>query len=66
VATTPIDPSSSPQWALAGRVVTMDHDAPVVADGVVWIKNATIAAVTARDQSPPEGFDAITPVSAQP
>ena len=64
MATTPIDPSSSPQWALAGRVVTMDDDATVVADGVVWIKNATIAAVTARGESPPEGFDGITPVQS--
>jgi 5-methylthioadenosine/S-adenosylhomocysteine deaminase len=64
VATTPIDPASSPQWALAGRVVTMDKAATVLPDGVVWINNATIAAVTARGDAPPEGFAAVTPIES--
>jgi 5-methylthioadenosine/S-adenosylhomocysteine deaminase len=62
VASTPIDPESSPQWALAGRVVTMDKDSTVIPDGVVWVKNATIAALTERGDAPPAGFEDVTPV----
>jgi 5-methylthioadenosine/S-adenosylhomocysteine deaminase len=62
VTTTPIDPATSPQWALAGRVVTMDPHATVIADGVVWVKNAAIAALTRRGEAPPDGFDGIAPV----
>ena len=62
MATTPTDPATSPQWALAGRIVTMDQHATVIADGVVWVKNAAIAALTKRGDNPPDGFDGIAPV----
>ena len=58
----PIDPASSPKWALAGRIVTLDSDSTVVRDGVVWVKDATIAALTNKGDGPPDGFDGIEPV----
>lgn len=62
MAGTPIDPGSSPLWALAGRILTMDHASTVIPDGVVWIKDACIAALTARGDAPPDGFSTIAPV----
>jgi cytosine/adenosine deaminase-related metal-dependent hydrolase len=64
-ATGPIDPASSPSWAIAGRVVTMDRASTVVADGAVWIKDAAIAAITSRGDATPAGFDGIAPVETR-
>ena len=58
---TPIDPVGSPRWALAGRIVTM-RATEVVADGVVWVKDSSIAAVTARGAAAPDGFDGVVPL----
>lgn len=59
---TPIDPTSSPRWALAGRIVTVDSRSTAVADGVVWVKDATIGAITARGDATPDGFEGIAPL----
>jgi 5-methylthioadenosine/S-adenosylhomocysteine deaminase len=58
----PIDPASSPKWALYGRIVTMDAKSTVVTDGAVWIANAAIAAITQRSDPVPAGFEGITPL----
>jgi 5-methylthioadenosine/S-adenosylhomocysteine deaminase len=58
----PIDPASSPRWAIAGRVVTMDSHASIVPDGAVWVKDAAIAAITQRGDSTPDGFDEVVPL----
>jgi 5-methylthioadenosine/S-adenosylhomocysteine deaminase len=58
----PIDPASSPSWALAGRIVTIDKRATVLADGAVWIRDAAIAAITRRGDSVPAGFDGVVPL----
>jgi cytosine/adenosine deaminase-related metal-dependent hydrolase len=58
----PIDPASSPKWALAGRVVTMDPQSSVVPDGAVWVKDSAIAAITKRGDATPDGFDGIVPL----
>ena len=58
----PIDPASSPRWAVAGRVITMDPQSSVVPDGAVWIKDAAIAAITRRGDTGPSGFDGIVPL----
>jgi cytosine/adenosine deaminase-related metal-dependent hydrolase len=47
---------------VAGTVVTMDQKSAVETDGVVWVKDAAIAGVTGRDDSPPDGFDDVVPV----
>jgi 5-methylthioadenosine/S-adenosylhomocysteine deaminase len=58
----PIDPAASPRWAVRGRVVTMDAKSTVVADGVVWIADAAIAAITQHDAAAPSGFAGIAPL----
>jgi imidazolonepropionase-like amidohydrolase len=60
---TPIDPASSPKWALRGRIVTMDARSTVVSDGIVWIADAAIAAITQNGDPSPAGFDGVTPVA---
>ena len=59
----PIDPATSPKWALRGRIVTMDTNATVLADGVVWIADAAIAAITEAAAAAPAGFEGIAPLS---
>ncbi|MGN6867419.1 MAG: amidohydrolase family protein [Solirubrobacteraceae bacterium] len=58
----PIDPATSPKWALRGRIVTMDSNSTVVPDGVVWIADAAIAAITQHGDSTPAGFDGVAPL----
>ena len=41
----------------------MDARSTVVMDGVVWIGDAAIAAITQSDDPPPAGFDGITPLA---
>lgn len=55
----PIDPAASPQWALAGRLITMDPKQPPVVDGVAWIAEGKIAAITRRGEPPPAGFEGV-------
>lgn len=40
----------------------MDPDSTLVADGVVWVKDAAIAAITESGDNPPDGFDGVVPV----
>jgi imidazolonepropionase-like amidohydrolase len=47
---------------VAGRIVTLDSATPVIPDGVVWVKDASIAALTPRGASPPPGFDGVVPL----
>jgi len=58
----PIDPATSPKWALAGRIVTMDAHATVIPDGAIWVKDAAIAAITKRADAKPEGFEEVVPI----
>jgi 5-methylthioadenosine/S-adenosylhomocysteine deaminase len=41
----------------------MDARSTVVMDGVVWIADATIAAITKAGDSAPDGFDGVTPLA---
>ena len=61
----PIDPATSPKWALAGRIVTMDAHATVIPDGTIWVKDAAIAAITKHGDSKPAGFEEVTPIDTQ-
>jgi 5-methylthioadenosine/S-adenosylhomocysteine deaminase len=58
----PIDPASSPKWALAGQIVTMDPKSTVIMDGAIWIGDAAIAAITRRGDPAPDGFAGVVPV----
>jgi 5-methylthioadenosine/S-adenosylhomocysteine deaminase len=55
----PLDPLTGPPLALAGRVVQMDADFHVLQDGVVYIENGAIVAVSPRTQAAPVGFETI-------
>jgi 5-methylthioadenosine/S-adenosylhomocysteine deaminase len=55
----PLDPLTGPPLALAGRVVQMDADFHVLQDGVVYIENGGIVAVSPRTQAAPVGFETI-------
>jgi 5-methylthioadenosine/S-adenosylhomocysteine deaminase len=61
----PIDPATSPRWALSGRIVTMDAKATVIPHGTVWVKDAVIAAITEATDASPAGFDGVTPIQTQ-
>jgi 5-methylthioadenosine/S-adenosylhomocysteine deaminase len=53
---TPIDPAASPKVVLAGRIVTMDDRASVIARGRVYCENGSIVAVQAAEAIAPAGF----------
>jgi 5-methylthioadenosine/S-adenosylhomocysteine deaminase len=55
----PIDPAAGPTFALGGRVVTMDDHATVLDDGVVYVKEGSIAAVAERSAPAPAGFEGV-------
>jgi 5-methylthioadenosine/S-adenosylhomocysteine deaminase len=61
----PIDPLAGPSLALAGRVVTMDHDFQVIPDGVVYIRQGEIAAVQERTRPAPPDFVAVPVTDTQ-
>lgn len=61
----PIDPASSPKWALAGQIVTMDPKSTVIMDGTIWIADAAIAAITKRGDPVPDGFAGVVPVETE-
>ena len=45
--------------ALRGRIVQMDAASTVIADGVLWIADDKIAAITATGQPAPAGFETV-------
>lgn len=49
------------KYGLRGRIVTMDAKASVLEDGVVWVADDAIAAVTAPG-TVPDGYRGVTPV----
>jgi len=53
---TPVDPMDGPTFALGGRVVTMDGHDSVVDDGVVYVRDGSIAAVQKANVDPPPEF----------
>ena len=53
---TPVDPLDGPTFALGGRVVTMDGHDSVVPDGVVYVREGSIAAVQEAGADPPPEF----------
>ena len=58
----PIDPGSSPKWAVSGRLITMDSNRPPAFDGALWIAEGAIAAITQRGDASPPGFDGVAPL----
>ncbi len=54
----PVDPPTTRRWALGGRVVTMDAKSTVLAHGVVYVEDGSIAAVVPAGTIP-DGFDGV-------
>jgi 5-methylthioadenosine/S-adenosylhomocysteine deaminase len=57
VETTPIDPLKGQKLALSGRIVTMNDHHRVLKNGVLFIENGRIAAITNHDAPKPHGFE---------
>lgn len=55
----PIDPLTSPRYALAGRVVTMNDEFSVIGDGVVYMEKGALVAVQPTAQPAPTGFEGV-------
>jgi 5-methylthioadenosine/S-adenosylhomocysteine deaminase len=58
----PIDPMDGPQYALRGRIVTMDDKRSIITDGVIYIDKGKIVAVKKAGAQPPAGFAGIAVV----
>ena len=56
---TPVDPMDGPTFVLGGRVVTMDGHDSVVDDGVVYVRDGSIAAVQKANADPPPEFEGV-------
>lgn len=61
--TEPIDPPAGPEFALSGRIVTMNAIGKVIADGVLYGQAGSIVAVQDRSAPPPAGFESVRVVA---
>ncbi|HTL09177.1 MAG TPA: amidohydrolase family protein [Chitinophagaceae bacterium] len=52
----PIDLMDGPQFALRGRIVTMNKTRDVIDDGVMYVDKGRIAAIAPHGAAAPEGF----------
>ncbi len=55
----PVDPLNGATFALGGRVATMDDHDSVVDDGVVYVREGSIAAVQKASEDPPPEFEGL-------
>lgn len=63
--TTPIDPLTGPQYALQGRVVTMDSAYSVLDSATIYIDAGKIVAVQPMGMRPPAGYENIPNIQTQ-
>jgi len=63
--TTPIDPLNGPQYALQGRVVTMDAAYHVLDSATIYIDAGKIAAVHPTGTPPPAGYENVPSIQTQ-
>ncbi|MFC0772971.1 amidohydrolase family protein [Terrimonas alba] len=59
------DPMDGPQYALRGRIVTMNNRRTVIDDGIVYIDKGNIIAVKKSTARPPAGFRHIDPINTE-
>lgn len=59
MAKIPIDPMDGPQYALRGRVLTMDDNRSIIDDGIIYIDKGKIVAVKKATTQAPSGFSGI-------
>ncbi len=55
----PIDSLDGPQYALRGRIVTMNSSRSIIDDGIIYINKGSIIAVDKATAPAPAGFDGI-------
>src|SRR5258706_12256740 len=63
--TTPIDPLNGPQYALQGRVVTMDATYNVLDSATIYIDSGKIVAVNPTGTPPPAGYENVPIIQTQ-
>ncbi|MEP7108484.1 MAG: amidohydrolase family protein [Ferruginibacter sp.] len=61
----PIDPMDGPQYALKGRIVTMNEDRDIIDDGILYIDKGRIVAVKKSTAQAPAGFESIAIVDTK-
>ena len=59
------NPANSSRYALEGRVVTMDASSTDLEQGVVYVADNQIVAVSPTGASPPSGFEGVKPVGTR-
>lgn len=59
----PIDPLDGPQYALRGRIVTMNNSRSIIADGIIYIDKGSIIAVKKATAPAPPDFNGIEVVN---
>ncbi len=65
MAKIPIDTLDGPQYALRGRVVTMNEKRKIINDGTIYIDKGRIAAVKQSSSQPPAGFTGIPVINTK-
>jgi len=65
MAKIPIDPLDGPQYALRGRIVTMNSRRSIISDGIVYIDKGKIVALSKSTATAPEGFSGIPVVNTK-
>ena len=58
-----IDPLDGPQYALRGRIVTMNDSRKVLDDGIIYVNKGSIVDVKKPTAPPPTGFNGIQVVN---
>jgi len=58
-ALAPVDPGGGPTFALGGRIVTMAGENGVLNNGVVYVRDGSLAAVQEAGAPVPQGFEAV-------
>jgi len=61
----PIDPATPGKLILSGRIVTMNASNEVIADGKLYLKDGSIAAVLPGSAPPPGEFADVDPISTR-
>lgn len=59
MAKIPVDTMDGPQYALRGRIVTMNSRRSIIKNGIVYIEKGRIVAVARNINEAPEGFEGV-------
>jgi 5-methylthioadenosine/S-adenosylhomocysteine deaminase len=65
MAKVPIDPLDGPQYALKGRIVTMNDHRDIIEDGIVYVDKGKIISAQKSSAPAPAGFAGITVIDTK-